>query len=270
MNVFKFNNKRIEVMERSIKLRQDMSKQMDKLQKTLQKWNDNIMKINDNKGPSMVLPESSKTIENKDSQNKIKDKDKKEEKKESGLLKTGSDLLSNLLKLKSEPMKKEGDELNIQHEDSIGNLNINNEQKEKESQKQIIVSSTSFSNSLFLNNPFDEEDENANYLPEKEVIESIKNWVLGGFLIRFQIGLHKLVVSYNNITKNERDIYEKDTIQGKIETTSYIENLFEAELRTVDLAHFTLAEMKEVKSFFDGTREKKLEEKKKKKKRKKK
>ena len=267
MNVFKFNNKRIEVMERSIKLRQDMSKQMDKLQKTLQKWNDNIMKINDNKGPSMVLPESSKTIENKDSQNKIKDKDKKEEKKESGLLKTGSDLLSNLLKLKSEPMKKEGDELNIQHEDSIGNLNINNEQKEKESQKQIIVSSTSFSNSLFLNNPFDEEDENANYLPEKEVIESIKNWVLGGFLIRFQIGLHKLVVSYNNITKNERDIYEKDTIQGKIETTSYIENLFEAELRTVDLAHFTLAEMKEVKSFFDGTREKKLEEKKKEKER---
>ena len=71
--------------------------------------------------------------------------------------------------------------------------------------------------------------------------------------------MHKYVANYNNISKNERDLYEKDTIQGKIETTSYIENLVDAELKTVDLAHFTLPEMKEVKTFFDGTRKKKLE-----------
>ena len=58
-------------------------------------------------------------------------------------------------------------------------------------------------------------------------------------------------------------MYEKDTIQGKLETTSYIENLVEAELKTVDLAHFTEEEMSEVKSFFDGTRKKKLEKRKK-------
>ena len=39
MNVFKFNNQRIEVMNRNIKLRQEMAKNMDKLEQTLKEWN---------------------------------------------------------------------------------------------------------------------------------------------------------------------------------------------------------------------------------------
>ena len=77
--------------------------------------------------------------------------------------------------------------------------------------------------------------------------------------------MHKLAVNYNNVTKGERDLYEKDTIQGQMETTTFIENLVDKKLNDLDLAHFTLVEMKEVKSFFDGSRDKKLAELKKKK-----
>ena len=107
-------------------------------------------------------------------------------------------------------------------------------------------------------------------MPEKEVFQKIKDWILGGFLIKLQIAIHRYASNYTTIEKDEIDMYEKDTIQGKTKITSFIENMVEAQLRTIDLSSFTVEEMKEVKTFFDGTRAKKLEELKKEKEKKKK
>ena len=256
MNVFKFNNERVQIMNNSIKLRQDMSKDMDKLQKTLEKWNTNIMKINENKSAltSQQKPQvNAFQNQNQQKENKIEQKNNENNKEESPLLKATSSLLLNLSKLKSE------DDLNIQKKESQNdNLNINEIQLENENIKKLpIKKSSPISSNLFLSNPFEEDK---NYVPKEEVLKSIKSWILGGFLVRFQIGLHKLAANYNNVTKGEKDFYERDTIQGKMETTTFIENLVDKKLNGLDLEHFTLAEMKEVKSFFDGTRDKKLAE----------
>ena len=262
MNVFKFNNKRVEVMNKSIKLRLDMSKDMDRLQKTLEKWNTNIMKINGNKS-ALALPQMSQVsapqnqeIDNSTNNEKKALEEKKEE--QNPLLRTSSSLLSNLLKLKSEA------DLNVKREESQhDNLNIEQIKNENEDIKKHISTKTSITlSNLFLNNPFEEDKK---YVPKEEVIKSIKNWILGGFLIRFQIGLHKLAANYNTVKKGEKDDYERDIIQGKLQTTTFIEKLVDKKLNNLDLEHFTLAEMKEVQSFFDGTREKKLAELKKKK-----
>ena len=269
MNVFKFNNKRIQVMERSIQIRQEMSKEMDKLQKTLEKWNEKIMKFNE-KQKNLALSESESEDRNiEENENYIEniDNPKEEEKKESKIVKLGSDFLSNLMKLNTIQIQPGESQENID-DSEIGGSNRNLNIEEEKMKSSHIRNALSVSSNIFFTHQFYQNENNKNeYLPEKEVIQTIKNWLLGGFLIKIQIKLHKLTASYNDISKNEKDIYEKDTIQGKIESTTYIENLVDAELKTVDLAHFTLAEMKEVKTFFDGTRQKKLEEKRKEKER---
>ena len=262
MNVFKFNNERVQIMNRSLKLRQDMSKDMDRLQKTLEKWNTNIMKINDNKAALISQQKSQVNDFQSQSQQKenniAKKNNENKNTEESPLLKASNSLLSNISKFKSE------NDLNIQKEESQeDNLNINQIKLENENTKKHASKKSSLiSSNLILNNPFEEDKI---YVPKEEVFKSIKSWILGGFLVRFQIGLHKLAVNYNNVTKGEKDLYERDTIQGKMETTTFIENLVDKKLNGLDLEHFTLAEMKEVKSFFDGTRDKKLAEMKKKK-----
>ena len=290
MNVYKFNNKRIQVMEKSILLRQEMFKKMEKLQKTLEKWNKKLMIFNaqnnlllsnsDKKQPKKLnskgeidkkeeneekeekeeVEKDDKNLEKEENEEKEEKEDKKDE-KNNKLLKLGNDVLLNLKKIRTTTIKSDNFEEKNENENFGENLNI-----EKEKNTNHIRTNTFFQNNIFSTLNYEDEKEKE-YIPEKEVSEKIKNWILGGFLIKLQLNLHKYAANYNNISKNERDIYEKDTIQGKIETTSYIENLVEAELKTVDLAHFTLPEMKEVKSFFDGTRKKKLEEKKKEKER---
>jgi outer membrane biosynthesis protein TonB len=276
MNVFKFNNKRIEVMGQSIKLRQDMSKEMDKLQKTLEKWNDNIMKYNKSQSLLMLTQNEldNLNIQNKDSiiENDNDDSEMLERKdtiqeaygeKKSEVLKTGSSLLSNLIKMKSSNnpiILEESEELDKNYMSE--NLNID---EIKEDNKNKLLSTTNYyTNNLFMNHPFKKpEDMKKEYVPEEKVIENIKSWLLGGFLIKLLLKLHKYAVDYNNISKHEKDIYEKETIQGKIETTSFIENIIDVELKTLDLSHFTLEEMPIVKTYFDGTRAKTIEKNKK-------
>jgi hypothetical protein len=72
--------------------------------------------------------------------------------------------------------------------------------------------------------------------------------------------LYEYASNYTSIEQNEKDIYERDTIQGKTKITSFIENMVDMQLNTIDLSCFTPLEMKEVKSYFDGTWEKKLAE----------
>ena len=218
INVFRFNNKRIEVMEKSIKLRQEMSKEMEKLEKTLEKWNEKLMKFNENQS-SLLLPnpesvnssklnevkETEKDENNGDKNIEEKSLDKEEKKEESKIMQLGDNLLLNLKKANSHSFQpKNNDEI----EDTENNLNI-----EKEEQ---LKAANFIRNSLFLKNPFDDEDESEEYVSEQEVIETIKEWILGGLLIRLQIKFHRYAANYNNISKYEKDIYEKDTIQGKI------------------------------------------------------
>ena len=61
-----------------------------------------------------------------------------------------------------------------------------------------------------------------------------------------------------NIKKNERDFYEKNTIQGDSKIVSFIESQVNIQLGLLDLSSFTEQEMKEVVHYFDGTRQKKL------------
>ena len=289
MNVFKFNNKRIQVMERSILLRQEMSKKMEKLQKTLEKWNQKLMIFNNKNN---LLPSNSDKIKpsklnsngeidiykeeeieegkkEKDDNNIEEKKEKKEdEEKDSKLLQLGNDLLLNFKKIRTTTINPDNfEKINEnENEDFNENLNIT-----KEKNANHIRTNTFFQNSVVSKislNSEDGKEKEKEYVPAEEVLEKIKKLILGGFLIKLQINLHKYAANYNNISKNERDFYEKDTIQGKIETTSYIENLVDAELKTVDLAHFTLREMPEVESFFDGTRKKKIRKKKKRKRKK--
>ena len=66
MNVFKFNNKRIQVMDRAIKLRQDMAKKMEKLEKTLERWNKNIMEKKKELEAAEEIEEESEESENEE------------------------------------------------------------------------------------------------------------------------------------------------------------------------------------------------------------
>ena len=251
MNVFKFNNKRIQVLENSIQIRHDMSMEMGKIEKTLEKWNEKLKKFNKTQS-NLLLPSVAdiKPKKLKSTTNIVEDEneylEKKDSEEKSKIVSLGANFLSNIKKLKD-----------IKELNNISEEKDNIDIKPKEQSNEIKRLN------LFEKNPFDDEEEIEEYVPEEIVLETIKKLILGGFLINLQIKLHRYAAEYNNISKKERDIYEKDTIQGKIETTSYIENFVEKELKALDLAHFTEEEMSEVKSFFDGTRKKKLEKRKK-------
>ena len=103
----------------------------------------------------------------------------------------------------------------------------------------------------------EEEDEEV-YVPEKIVKEKIKSWIFGRILIKIQLWLHKKVASYTSIDIDERDVYEKELIQGRTTISSMLETMVEMQLNTIDLSKFTSDELIEVKKYFDGTREKEL------------
>jgi hypothetical protein len=99
MNVFKFNNERIEAMNNSINLRNDMSKSMDILKNKLELWNTNLMmakgdlkntkkkqnkdKNNNNIGISFIN-------EKKDDEKTDKKEEKKKKEKEKKVIKNGT------------------------------------------------------------------------------------------------------------------------------------------------------------------------------------
>ena len=304
MNVFKFNNNRIEAMNRSINLRQDMSKSMSALRNKLEQWNANLMMTksdnNNNRNYYIVTQDQQQeNIDNKQEQEKQEEKeDNKEIKKDdedNNINNIGFNFIENLQSIKENVEKeddkednKEKKEEEIKEDDQekkpmnlFGKINLIRKKKkeeeekkegedkmEKEKKKGGILKKTGgfFSNIGLPIEPIkkkiseEEEEEEIEYLPEKEVYKRIKDWILGGFLIKLQIKLYEYASNYTSIDQNEKDIYERDTIQGKTKITSFIENMVDMQLNTIDLSCFTSLEMKEVKSYFDGTWEKKLAE----------
>ena len=75
-----------------------------------------------------------------------------------------------------------------------------------------------------------------------------------------QIRFHKFAVNYNNISENEKYIYERDMLQGKSIANTIIEDKIELDLKEI-LSDFTYTEndMSALKQYFDGTRKKKVE-----------
>ena len=245
MNVFRFNNKRIKTMGKSITLRQEMDNSMQILQKRLELWSHSLLNV----GGKLYMEEKGKNLKNKISENLDNSKDEiinfDNKIKKSETLKTLSDFPENEV--------EEGQKDEIKSKSKILSLfgiktteeNIKGEEDEYEEEE--------------------EEKEEKEYVSENIVKENIKSWIFGGFLMKIQLWLHKNAASYNSIEENERDVYEKEIIQGRTAISSILETTVEMYLNTIDLSKFTLDELTEVKKFFDGTREKELKEMKKKK-----
>ena len=241
MNVFRFNNKRIEVMGRSIALRQEMQNSMILLQKRLESWNKSLSAIGSGKLYIETSKDSTKLKDKIHKNEKDKDKSTKNIFKS---VKTLSDL-PEISEEKNEEEKPKGDAekklfdifgVNLNKNEKIGK---NEEEDEEEEEEE------------------EEEDEEV-YVPEKIVKQKIKSWIFGRILIKIQLWLHKKVASYNSIDIDERDVYEKELIQGRTTISSMLETMVEMQLNTIDLSKFTSDELIEVKKYFDGTREKEL------------
>lgn len=244
MNVFRFNNKRIEVMGRSIALRQEMQNSMILLQKRLESWNRSLSAI----GNGKLYIES-----------KSKDKiHKNEEEKEKNIkdifksVKTLSDL-PEIVEDKNEEEKPKED-VEKKFFDIFG-INLN----KSENNNEIIIKKDKKVKSGEEDEEMEEEEEDEEeFVPENIVKEKIKSWIFGRILIRIQLWLHKKVASYTSIDVDERDVYEKELIQGRTTISSMLETMVEMQLNTIDLSNFTSDELIEVKKYFDGTREKEL------------
>ena len=247
MNVFKFNNKRIEIMNQAIKLRQDMATKMENLEKTLEEWNQNIMKKQNELNPDEEINEIKEEEEELNINNDV----------------TGS---NDIQKIEEEEEINKKANLTTLGLGNIFGLNKKIPSDGSESNKLPLAKNPLSQSSLVTDsNTLVTSDEP--YLTEEQVINKVKEWIINGFLIKLQIGLHKSVANYNNIPEKEKYIYERDIIQGKNQVTSSIENLIETELRSTKISDLTESEMKELKQYFDGSRAKKLEELKKKRKR---
>ena len=240
MNVFRFNNERMEVMNSEIKLRQENAQKMVHLEKTLERWNQEIKK----KRQEMEAQEEIKEEEENNIDNIFDEEVEEEEQTNRDAVKTMIGGFTKLGKNISDP-KKGGEQPII----------LPKLQEKKSISESLLPSQV---------NTLEISDEP--YLSENEVIKKVKEWILSGTLVKFQIGLHKLVANYNNIPDKEKVSYERNMIQGKSEVNSLIETTIENELNSIDIKVFTESEMKELKPYFDGSRKKELEELKKKRK----
>jgi hypothetical protein len=241
MNVFRFNNKRIEVMGRSIALRKEMQNSMVLLQKRLESWNKSLSAI----GTGKKLP-----IDISKDSRKSKDKIHKNEEEKGNKLKNllkSVKTLSDLPEIAEEKNEEENPEKKFY---DIFGVNLNKNENEKIGKNEKSEEDDEEEE--------EEEDEEEVYVPEKIVKEKIKSWIFGRILIRIQLWLHKKVASYNSIDVDERDVYEKELIQGRTTISSMLETMVEMQLNTIDLSKFTSDELIEVKKYFDGTREKEL------------
>jgi hypothetical protein len=217
---------------------------MHELEKTLERWNENIMK---QKQELEELPgEEEENEDNIENEINVDEKEKEEikeidDKKYGTMIGIGG--LQSLLKSKNKSEKI---------------TKIGGDKEKKPSLKLALSKSTIQKDVNTLTNP------NERPLTEDEVLDIIKGWILTGFLTKLYIKLHKYMANYDSIPDKDKYIYEHDIIKGNSDVKSPIEILIWRELISVDLSDLTMSEMNELKQYFDGTRKKKLEELKKK------
>ena len=209
-------------MGRSITIRQEMDNSMISLQKKLKSWTNSLFNFEEG--------------------SKVKTKNKIFDKKE------------------NEKNMKRDEITNI--ESNINEMEISkplsNYTKKEDQEKKKEETNISGIIGIKISDENNEEEKMGKYVDEKIIKEKIKSWVFGSKLMKIQLWLHKNAASYSSIDENERDEYEKEIIQGRTTISSMIESLFDMQLNTIDLSKFTSEELREVKKYFDGTREKEL------------
>ena len=234
MHVFRYNNKRIESMQHSITLREEMDNSMNILQQRLKYWSENIFNFNEEK--------------DKKAKKKLIDKNDKIKKEKFNEIKDSNNKNSNDL----EKNKKQKDKKIVEKED------IKNGEK---GDKKIldILEKKKYKDNIIKENEKEKQKIN-NYVDEKTLKEKIKNWIFERIIMKIYLWFHKNAFSYNSMNEYERYIFEKEIIQGRTTITSMLESMVVNQLNTIDLNGFTSEELKEVKKYFDGTREKELKE----------
>ena len=97
---------------------------------------------------------------------------------------------------------------------------------------------------------------------ENKVKQYIKKLILKKPLVRLRILVFKFSIDYSKINPDERDIFERDVIQGNTKGKTSIEKIIDARVENLKLGNFNEQEMIELKKFFDNKEEqlKKLEE----------
>ena len=178
IKAFRFNNKRIKLMNSSIKVREEMPLIMKKLKRILESWNNKLS-----------------SFESKSSE---------------------INLISNKINL-----EKEEDERFF-----------------KNTKKEIKI------------------------YEENKVKKYIKKLILKKSLVPLEIWFYKFSIDYSKINPNEKDIFERDVIQGDIKGKTFIEKFVDVKVDNLKLGNFNEQEMIELKKFFVNTEEqlKKLEE----------
>ena len=90
---------------------------------------------------------------------------------------------------------------------------------------------------------------------DKETVRNyIRRWILDRRLIRLEKWIYKYAIDYSKMNRDEKEEFEKDTIQGKIEVKTSIEKMVDMNLDNLELSEFNIKEMIEVKKYFDGTK----------------
>ena len=90
---------------------------------------------------------------------------------------------------------------------------------------------------------------------EKIVKNYIRKLILNKFLIRLEKWFYQFAVDYSKINPDEKDLYERDVIQGRTDAKSFIEKMVDVYLDNLKLDSFTEKEMIELKKFFVETKE---------------
>ena len=263
MNVFRFNNERIEVMGKSISLRQEMDNSMFNLQKKLESWNRSLSFKEEKTNLNLKKKKSKKA--RKSSIFAIEEDKKEKEKKDENINNNNENIIDNYKRAIEIEEKEIEKQLNDKKEEKENTENNNNDDIIKiDANKSIqILGEKEEEEKEEEEEEEEEESENEEikikkYLPENIVKEQIKSWIFGGILMKIQLWLHKNTASYTSIDIDEREVYEKEVIQGRTTISSMLETMVELQLNTIDLSKFTSNELREVKTYFDGTREKEL------------
>ena len=215
INTFRFNNERISVMNKSIKLKKDMEDLMKNLQEDLKEWNKKLFSTGNNN--NINIQEANNDI-NKNIKNDIEIINNKD---------SNNNLINN--------------EENIDIDNNTNTNNINLSKRENNINNRINSIDT------FLNIPLNEDK-----LVDKEIIiKLVKDWILGQtFLLKIHIFLNKKAFCYRMIEKRkEENKFIINTIQGKNDYVPLIERKIDELVLKLDLTSFKNNEIVTLKKY---------------------
>ena len=200
MNVFWFNNKRIEQMSKEFEHRKNMKKAMTKLESMLEEWDQKLGSVSTR---SQLITGDKPSTENDN-----KDKEKEND----------GDLLQPTTPEQQQDIPNE-QQVSPDKQTSPNESPLNRKRRHLTSAKSLV--------------------DTPQYLEEEEVKKRIKEHILKKFLVKILLSLHKANPNYNSIEKSEREDFIKDIITGKTELLTIIEREINIELESLDLTEIT-------------------------------